>query len=302
MNGILVINKPQSFTSFDVVAVIRKLAGTKKVGHCGTLDPNATGVLPVTIGNATKAQDIIPDHSKAYTAGFRFGISTDTLDIWGKTLQEVTSNVTRAELENALCNFCGTYMQVPPMYSAVKQNGQKLCNLARQGIVVDRPAKQIEIFRLVLAEFDEQTQCGILEIDCGKGTYVRALIDDIAKLLGTLGVMTSLVRTKACGYDILNAITLEQAKAMTQNGQLETAVLPTESIFAPYPAVAVSEAQALRFKNGGALDIARLPEGTSCQNGTILKVYSSPPGNEFLGLGIVKETELKVFKMFYGAN
>ncbi|MDR0914506.1 MAG: tRNA pseudouridine(55) synthase TruB [Oscillospiraceae bacterium] len=298
MNGILVINKPPSFTSFDVVAIIRRLAGTKKVGHCGTLDPNATGVLPITIGNATKAQDIFPDHSKAYTAGFRFGICTNTLDIWGTILQETKANVSRAKLEEALGSFCGSYMQVPPMYSAVKQNGQKLCNLARKGIIVERPAKKVEIFKLALTEFDEQTQSGVLEIDCGEGTYVRALIDDIAKHLGTLGVMTSLVRTRACGYDIATAITIEQAKTLAQNGQLETAVLPTESIFAPYPAVAVSAAQALRFKNGGALDLARLPEGTSSQNGTIFKVYSPPPENDFLGLGVVKETELKIFKMF----
>ena len=148
MNGVLVIDKPEGFTSFDVIAVVRKLTGQRKTGHTGTLDPNATGVLPVLLGSATKAQDILPDHDKGYTAGFQLGIRTDTLDIWGEVLERVQTDASEEEVLRAMESFRGDIMQVPPMYSAIKKNGQRLYDLARQGVEVEREARPVTVYRL----------------------------------------------------------------------------------------------------------------------------------------------------------
>ena len=164
MNGVLVIDKPEGFTSFDVIAVVRKLTGQRKTGHTGTLDPNATGVLPVLLGSATKAQDILPDHDKGYTAGFQLGIRTDTLDIWGEVLERVQTDVSEEEVLRA---------------SAIKKNGQRLYDLARQGVEVEREARPVTVYRLRLVSFNIEKQSGVLEIECSKGTYVRSLIDDL---------------------------------------------------------------------------------------------------------------------------
>ena len=233
MNGVLVIDKPEGFTSFDVIAVVRKLTGQRKTGHTGTLDPNATGVLPVLLGSATKAQDILPDHDKGYTAGFQLGIRTDTLDIWGEVLERVQTDVSEEEVLRAMESFRGDIMQVPPMYSAIKKNGQRLYDLARQGI------------------------------ECSKGTYVRSLIDDIGKKLGACAVMTSLRRTRACGFGLPDCVTLDALRELTESGRTDEIIRPVESLFVTFPEIIVSDAQAKRFSNGGALDISR----TKLRNG-----------------------------------
>ncbi len=295
MNGILVINKPKEFTSFDVVAVVRKLSGQRKIGHTGTLDPNATGVLPLLLGNATKAQDIIPNHDKEYVADFKLGVTTDTLDIWGQVTCEKESTVTKAEIENILPGFMGEISQIPPMYSAVQVNGQRLYDLARKGVDVERKSRRVTVYKLELLSFDEKSQQGRLLISCSKGTYVRTIIDDIGKALSVGGVMTALERTKACGYNLSDSITLDEVKTLAEQGQLQQRLMPTETIFLSYPYVAVSESQGKRFYNGGALDCTR----------TYLKKINPPqdsifrvkgPKGEFLGLGIVKGTELKIYK------
>ncbi len=208
MNGIIVVNKPQDFTSFDVCAKMRGILGTKKIGHAGTLDPMATGVLPIFVGTATKACDILPDNDKVYLAGFRLGATSDTQDVWGDVTEKSETPISRSEVEGILPNFRGDIMQIPPMYSAVQVNGQRLYDLARQGIVVKREPRPIKIHRLELKEYLENQ--GFLEISCSKGTYIRTLINDIGEGLAVGGIMTSLVRTKAAGFTLSDAITLEE--------------------------------------------------------------------------------------------
>lgn len=299
MNGVIVINKEQDFTSFDVVAVVRKTLHTKKVGHCGTLDPNATGVLPVLLGNATKAQDIIPDHDKAYTASFKLGVKTDTLDVWGQVLEEKASNVTFEQLKSACEKFTGEIMQTPPMYSAVQKDGVRLYELARKGIEIEREARKITVYSLELLSFDEKTQEGTLSVSCSKGTYIRQLIADIAQSVGTFGMMTSLVRTKACGFTLSDAITLEQLKALAENGEVESKLLSTQSLFVRYKELVVSSKQAVRFYNGNPLDINRTAlRDMSYVDGEIFRVLDM--NGDFLGLGIINEEKsvLKIYKHF----
>lgn len=299
MNGVVVINKEQEFTSFDVVAVVRKTLHTKKVGHCGTLDPNATGVLPVLVGSATKAQDIIPNHDKAYAAHFKLGVSTDTLDVWGKTVEEKESRVTLCELEAVLPKFTGEIMQVPPMYSAVQKDGVRLYELARRGIEIEREARRILVYSLELLSFDEATQEGELLVSCSKGTYIRQLIFDIALSLGTVGIMTSLKRTSACGFTLDSAITLDELKALAENGEIESRLLSTESLFMSYKELTVSQKQAVRFYNGNPLDISRTAlRDMKYGNDEIFRVKDLQ--GEFLGLGIVDSDKgiLKVYKHF----
>lgn len=300
MNGILVIDKPSGFTSFDVIAVVRKITGQRKAGHTGTLDPNATGVLPVLLGSATKAQDLILNHDKAYTADFRLGITTDTLDIWGKVISEQTADVSRNDLLTVLPEFTGEIEQTPPMFSAVQKNGVRLYDLARRGIEVERESRKVTVYSLELSAFDEKLQRGTLKISCSKGTYVRTIIDDIGKKLGCGAVMTSLRRTNACGYGLDDAITLEKAKQLAQADELSAHVRSVESLFMQCGYVAVSDAQAKRFQNGGALDISRTYLAKcNVQNGAIYRVKSRD--NRFLGLGIT-DTESGLLKIYLHIN
>lgn len=299
MNGVIVIKKPMDFTSFDVVAVVRRTLHTKKVGHCGTLDPNATGVLPILIGNATKAQDIIPNHDKSYVADFRLGLTSDTLDIWGEVVKTQESHVTKAELSEALKSFTGDIMQVPPMFSAVQKDGVRLYELARKGIEIEREARKITVYSLKLTDFDEVTQSGTLCVSCSKGTYIRQLIADIALSLGTNGIMTGLVRTSACGFTLDEAITLEQLKVYAENGQINEHIKDIESLLESYDELVVSDKQAHRFKNGNPLDVERtVLKDIAPKDGTIYRVKS--PFGEFLALGVVNLEQglIKIYKHF----
>ncbi|MGN1131049.1 MAG: tRNA pseudouridine(55) synthase TruB [Ruminococcus sp.] len=297
MNGVLIINKPKEFTSFDVVAVVRKYSGQRKIGHTGTLDPNATGVLPLLLGNATKAQDIVPNHDKEYIADFQLGKTTDTLDIWGQILTETESNVSRVDLENILEKFTGDIFQIPPMYSAVQVNGKRLYDLARKGIEVEREKRKVTVYTLKLLSFDENSQSGKFQVACSKGTYIRTLIDDIGKSLGTGAVMTALERTSACGYRIEDCVSLDDVKSLSEKGELESKIAPTESLFTDYPYVKVSDAQAKRFYNGGELDCSRTYLAKiNPADDTIFRVKDRE--DNFLGLGIVKGQQLKVYKHF----
>ena len=299
MNGVLLIRKEKEFTSFDVIAVVRKLLSQKKAGHTGTLDPNATGILPVLLGSATKAQDIITCQDKRYTADFRLGIATDTLDIWGEVIEEKPARCTAEDVEKALSGFRGEIEQLPPMYSAVSIDGKRLYQYAREGKEVERRPRAVTIYTLELISFDEKTQSGRLEIACSKGTYVRTLIDDIARALGTVGVMTDLVREEACGYTLSDAITLDQLKEIIENGGIdETAPYwrSVESLFSDYPALTVSDKQAHRFKNGNPLDVARTEAKNSAEAQKIYRVKDRE-GN-FLSLGIVQDEQIKLYKHF----
>ena len=290
MNGVIVVNKPQEFTSFDIVAIVRGKMKTKKVGHSGTLDPMATGVLPVFVGGATKAISLVPDSDKSYRAGFRLGITSDTLDIWGSCSEQRNVSVSQCELEEALVKFRGEIEQVPPMYSALKVGGQKLCDLARKGIEVERKPRKITISRLELLEFDGQN--GVIDVDCSSGTYIRSLCDDIGKALGTNAVMTSLCRTRACGFDISQAVTVEELR-----GEGEIPLIPVESVFAPYRTVTLDSVQRRMYLNGVRLDTARI-KGKPAEYKTdeLLRVYAD---GEFLGIAKINaEDELVSLKRF----
>ena len=295
MNGVLVINKEQNYTSFDVVAVVRKTLNIKKIGHTGTLDPNATGVLPVLLGTATKAQDIMPNSDKAYLADFKFGESTDTLDIWGKVIDRSDKKVTLAQLDEILETFTGEIDQIPPMYSAVSIGGKRLYELARENITVDRKSRKVTVYSIKLYSFDEKTQSGRIEVKCSKGTYIRTLIDDIAKALGTLGVMTALQRNYACGYSISEAITLKDLKDSVDKGTVQNHMKSVESIFKTYEEIAVSDKQAVRFLNGNPLDLCRLNKTQVFEDKKIFRVKNRE--GEFLSLGIVDMAN-KMMKMY----
>ncbi len=301
MNGVILIRKEKEFTSFDVVAVVRKLIGQKKVGHTGTLDPNATGILPVLLGTATKAQDVIPCHDKKYTASFRLGIATDTLDIWGEVTQEKPAAVTEEQIKSTLGSFRGEIEQLPPMYSAVSVDGKRLYQYAREGKTVERRARTVTVYSLELTSFDEKTQSGTLDIYCSNGTYIRTLIDDLARALGTVGVMTDLERYEACGFSLKDAITLAQLRELTESG----APFPednapyfcdVESLFDAYPAVTVSDKQAHRFVNGNPLDLIRTELRNSAADKKIYRVKDRQ--GAFLSLGIVDGEVLKLYKHF----
>ena len=295
MNGIIILDKPSGFTSFDAVAVLRGLSHQKKIGHTGTLDPMATGVLPILLGRAAKALNFLPDTDKEYVASFRLGERRDTGDITGEVVERSPAPVALEALEAALPQFRGEILQVPPMYSAVSVGGKRLYELARKGLEVDRPARPVTISRLELLSYDPQTKEGSLRVGCSKGTYIRVLIEDLARAAGSCGTMTALRRTSACGFSQEDAHSLEALKALAAEGRLEEALLPVEGLFALYPAVRVSPAQATRFQNGGGLDLTRLrgvPEEGLCR-------VKSPQGL-FLGLGQVDRArgEMKFVKSF----
>ena len=295
MNGVILIHKEKDFTSFDVVAVVRKLTGQKKVGHTGTLDPNATGVLPVLLGTATKAQDIIPCHDKRYRADFRFGIATDTLDIWGKVMEQQPSDITQEQIEGALGSLRGEIEQLPPMYSAVSVGGKRLYQYAREGKEVERRSRKVTVYSLELISFDGAAQSGTLDIYCSNGTYIRTLIDDLAHALGTVGVMTDLVRYEACGYPLDDCMTLDELRQRIDSGDASF-LHSVESIFMAYDEVMVSDKQAHRFVNGNPLDIVRTPLRDYAGDKKIFRVKDRQ--GAFLSLGIIDGDSLKLYKHF----
>lgn len=297
-SGVVIIDKPSGFTSFDVVAVMRKLLNEKKVGHTGTLDPIATGVLVVLCGNATKAAGFIEDNDKTYIASFRLGVETDTQDSTGKILRTCSKTITKSELLNALTAFCGEIEQTPPMYSAVSVGGKRLYDLARKGITVERNPRKITILKLELIDFDESSQSGSIEIECSKGTYVRTLCADIGEYLGTYAIMTALRRTKACSFCISDAITLEEAKKICEENGPEHILQTTEILFNNYRKVFVTQSQSVRFKNGGGLYLNRVLQGEEYQDGEVFSVYCQ--NSDFLGLAKVdvQKNELSYLKTF----
>ncbi len=273
MNGFVVMDKPEGVTSFKAAAMLRRVLGERKVGHTGTLDPMATGVLPVALGRASRFIDYLPDSGKAYTARLRFGITTDTLDVTGTVLSETPAHVTEVEVLALLPRFTGEIEQVPPMYSAISVNGRRLYDLARQGIEVERQARKITVFSLeLLGERDGEFE---IAVRCSKGTYIRSLIADMGEALGCGAVMTALQRTRSNGFSMEEALTPEQIE---EKGA--AAVLGLDHPFRCYGALTVTAAQANRFRNGGSLLTARLkgayPAG-------IYRVYA--PDGLFLGLG-----------------
>lgn len=300
MNGILLIDKPQEHTSFDVVAIVRGCVRERKAGHTGTLDPMATGVLPILLGSATKAQSLLPDTDKEYEADFRLGLTTDTLDITGNVLSRSDKGATRKQIENLLPQFRGDIMQLPPMYSAVSKDGVRLYELARKGIETEREARPVHVGMLTLTGFDEENRRGTFKISCSKGTYIRSICSDIGDLLGCGCVMTGLRRTRACGFDISEATPLSEIRRLADNDRdaLLALIRPVESIFSEYREVQISEKQAFRFKNGGSLSIDRIKCPHDLNNGEMFRIKER--SGIFLGLACADLTtgELKFRKLF----
>ena len=291
-NGILIVDKPAGWTSQDVAAKLRGVFHEKRVGHGGTLDPMATGVLPVFIGRATRAVPFFEHADKVYEAELRLGLVTDTQDVTGRTLEEHPVDITQEQLETALARFRGEILQIPPMYSAVKVNGQKLYALARQGKEIARAPRPVTIFELTLVDHDN-SQFSILNsqfalrVHCSKGTYVRTLCHDVGAALGCGGCMAALRRTRAGRYDIDQAHTLEEILAAPDP---EALLLPVDSLFSDRPAVNVNEAGEKKLRNGAALKTPKLPDGE-------YRVYG--PQGDFLLLGSVTSGELNTIRSFF---
>ncbi|MBE6820322.1 MAG: tRNA pseudouridine(55) synthase TruB [Ruminococcaceae bacterium] len=296
MTGIILLDKPEGITSFGAVARVRRICGEKKCGHTGTLDPMATGVLTVMLGGATRFCELLPSHDKAYTASFRLGTVTDTLDITGKVLETREVNVTAEQVREKIKDFIGDISQLPPMYSAVSVNGQRLYDLARQGIEVERKAREVTVFSIEMLSENEQTGEFEISVECSSGTYIRTLIADLGEALGCGAVMTELRRTKANGFDISQAVTPEELEEKVKNGKIEEVLVPVDKALEEYPVITVTEAQAKRFRNGGELDLQRL----RCPK--MLGVYRiyAPEGN-FIGLGEIGTGDsLTIKRVFVG--
>ena len=245
-SGVLILNKPEGITSHDAVNKIRRIFKTKKVGHTGTLDPMATGVLPILVGHAVKASSFLVTDTKGYTAGMRLGVETDTQDTSGKILCEKAVSCTDEEIREAILSFQGESKQVPPMYSALKVGGKKLCDLARQGIEVEREARDIYIEKIFNIKKTSDTLWEF-SVVCSKGTYIRTLISDIGKKLGCGGAMSSLRRDMSGSFSIENASTLEEVESAEE---LENLLVPTEQLFSSLPKVKLSEFYTRLARNG----------------------------------------------------
>lgn len=292
MTGIICIDKPQGMTSFAVCSRLRKIFGEKKVGHAGTLDPLATGVLPVMIGGATKFLSHLPEHDKGYRAEFELGKTTDTLDITGNLTGEFPVNCSDEQVRYAIESFKGKIMQVPPMYSAVSVGGKRLYELARSGVEVERQSREIEIKKLDM--LPKNGDYYVIDVLCSKGTYIRSLIDDIGKKLGTGAIMTSLCRTQACEFSLADCNDLESLFAAKEAGEdMQKYLLPVENVFLQFEKLTVSQAQSIRFKNGGALDAERIKSPIA--ESSVYRVCS--PCGEFLGLGMEENSQLKVKRL-----
>ncbi len=294
MDGILCLDKPENMTSFACCAVLRRFMQEKKAGHTGTLDPMATGVLPVLFGRATRAIPLLPVQDKRYTATLTFGYTSDTLDVWGTVTSTGKPAPSRDEVDAVLPVFRGDIRQVPPMMSALKRDGVRLYDLARRGIEVEREARPVTVHRLDLLDYRPDKGTLTLDCACSKGTYIRVICDDLGRLLGCGAVMSALRRTEAAGFSLAQCLTLEEARQLAEEGRLSDRVLPVETAFSGHPIVRVTAGQAARFLNGGALALDRLPTVPS----GIVRVQN--PEGDFLGLGEPRGEELAVLRLFGG--
>ena len=287
LNGIILVDKPSDWTSHDVVGKLRGILHERRIGHSGTLDPMATGLLVVFVGRATRAVEFAEADSKEYIAGLRLGVSTDTQDITGNTLKSSNSLPSRAELEQALGAFKGEISQIPPMYSAIKVGGKKLYELARRGESVERKPRRVTIDKLDIIGENEGNY--VLDVVCSKGTYIRTLCNDIGDTLGCGGCMSSLRRVKAGAFSIEKAHTIDEIQAAADNGGLDEIIIPVDRLFSAYPELTVSDTAEKKLRNGNVIKLAA-PNGT-------YRVYTETGG--FLLLGEASDNKLKTIKSFF---
>ncbi len=273
-----------------MVAKLRGVLKERRIGHCGTLDPMATGVLPILLGKATPASDILPEQSKRYTAGITFGITTDTQDTTGEVTRECTPSFTEQDLLTALEKFSGDIMQLPPMYSAVSKNGVRLYKLARQGIEVEREARPITIYSIKLLEFDSENYTAVVDFHCSKGTYVRTLAHDIGQELQCGAAMSSLRRTMSCGYDLSVSYTLDDIQKLKDSGEVESIILPIDSAFSLYPQLDLNERQAQLLQNGVRMRGENLGKPIDGQ-------YRLYLDGSFIGLGLFSDNAMRLKRL-----
>ena len=285
--GIIVIHKEKGFTSHDVVGKLRGILRQKKIGHTGTLDPDAEGVLPVCLGKATKLCDLLTDKEKTYRAVLLLGKTTDTQDVSGTVLSEAPVTAEEAKVREAILSFVGDYDQIPPMYSALKVNGQKLCDLARAGKEVERKPRRVTIREIRIEKIDLPRVT--MEVTCSKGTYIRSLCADIGGKLGCGGTMQSLVRTRVGEFRLTDALTLTQLQELRDTGRLEEALLPTDRIFADFNAVHVEEKWRKLIDNGNAFYPGQTMEQTTYPAGEWVRVYRED--DSFVGIYVYDETK-----------
>ncbi len=281
MDGIILVNKEKDFTSHDVVSIVKKITESK-VGHTGTLDPNATGVLPLLIGNATKISKYLINHDKEYEAVIQLGKKTTTADIEGEVIEEkeVPEKI-YIECENILKSFIGKQKQTPPAYSAIKVNGKKLYSYAREGIKIEIEPRNIEIYNIELMNINKEEKQISFRVSCSKGTYIRSLCEDIADKLGTVGYMKDLKRTKVGDFEIKEAITIDELKEKFEKNDFSD-VITIENIFKDMPKIELNENNIKQYLNGVKI-VERNQDG-------IYRIYYK---NEFNGIGIVKDNKLK---------
>lgn len=298
MDGIINVYKEAGFTSHDVVAKLRGICRQKKIGHTGTLDPQATGVLPVCLGNATRACEMLTDRTKEYVAELLLGQITDTQDTTGTVLEEREVTVNEEQVREAVNSFVGGYDQIPPMYSALKVNGKKLYELAREGKEVERKARHVDLPAIDILYIDLPVVK--FRVECSKGTYIRSLCADIGEKLGCGGTMKSLVRTRVGEFRLADALTLGQLQELRDTDRLEDALLPTDRIFADFPMIHVEEKWRRLIDNGNSFFPGQTLEKTVYPTGEWVRVYRED--DSFVGIYAYDEAKewYKPVKMFLG--
>ena len=295
-SGIINVYKEKGFTSFDVVAKLRGILRTKKIGHTGTLDPDAEGVLPVCIGRATKVCDILTDKDKVYEAVMLLGVETDTQDTSGEVLKELPVEVSEEAIKEAILSFVGEYAQVPPMYSALKVNGKKLYELAREGKTVERKARNVQIFSIEILEMDLPRVR--MSVHCSKGTYIRTLCHDVGQKLGCGGCMDKLLRTKVGVFELADTLKLAEIDALAKESLVEERIISVDELFEDYTKVWMKQEFDVVVHNGNRVK-KRMFEEKLSSNTERLRVYDSK--GEFIGIYEYSEerSDFKPVKMFY---
>lgn len=299
-HGIINVYKEAGFTSFDVVAKLRGILKQKKIGHTGTLDPDAVGVLPVCLGSGTKLCDFLTDKEKEYEASLRLGITTDTQDISGKILRKKTVTITEAVLAEAIISFVGEYDQLPPMYSAIKVNGKRLYESARAGQEVERPMRRVEIKEIEIISIDMPE--AVIRVRCSKGTYIRTLCHDIGEKLGCGAAMTYLKRTRSGDFTVEDAYTLKQLADLAAEDRIPEVIRNIDTIFAHLPKITIPEEYHKLLQNGNQIPahfIFRFPQSIITESGSEVRAYSHT--GQFYGIFRFNKTKknLQPIKMFF---
>ena len=303
-DGVLLINKPAGFTSFDVIAKLRGILKERKLGHGGTLDPNVTGVLPVFIGRATKAIDLVSRQDKKYAATFRLGIETDTQDIWGEVLKESEPTRDIEKIKTAVLSFKGESEQLPPMFSAIRINGVRLYDLAREGKQIAREMRKINVYDINFSGETENEDEYKFEIFCSKGTYVRTICADIGEKLGCGAAMTSLVRTNSMGFDLKDCVSIDEVQKAADEGRADSLVRPIEELFSDLPPIFLSQKNTHLYKNGVGLDpkkVSGVIYDTAYEIAPYQRYSVFGDDRKFIGIGHIDYTkrEFRSIKMFY---